>query len=69
MQEWCNIESDPATFTELIRSIGVKGVQVKEIYDFSEEIALQKLTSIYGLIFFFRWTSKEEKRECLAHYD
>lgn len=69
MQEWCTIESDPGVFTELINAIGVKGVQVEEIYDLNEEHQIHSMQPIYGLIFLFRWTSKGEKRECLKLYD
>jgi ubiquitin carboxyl-terminal hydrolase L5 len=72
--EWSTIESDPGVFTELIKSFGVDGLQVEELYclDFEQlkEFKWVKLETnfiyfsmfrpIYGLIFLFKYRSGEE---------
>ncbi|XP_076042988.1 ubiquitin carboxyl-terminal hydrolase calypso [Oratosquilla oratoria] len=63
---WLELESDPGLFTLLLEDMGVRGVQVEEIYD------LQKAFEgkVYGFIFLFRWIEeRRSRRKIIDHSD
>ncbi|KZT01927.1 cysteine proteinase [Laetiporus sulphureus 93-53] len=61
------IESDPGVFTALIRKLGVRGLEVTEIYDI-EPWAVDHLEP-HGLIFCYLCTDDNEAAENIAYID
>ncbi|KAF2399954.1 cysteine proteinase [Trichodelitschia bisporula] len=57
-QNWkgfCEIESDPAFFSSMLRDFGVKGVKVTEVLGLDEDMLQLLPQPIYGLIFLFQY--------------
>ncbi|KAK4683460.1 ubiquitin carboxyl-terminal hydrolase L5, partial [Tremellales sp. Uapishka_1] len=56
---WSLTESDPQVFTELLRSLGVKGLQVDDLYSLDAS-TLDTLKPIHALIFLFKYVGDKE---------
>lgn len=51
---WSLTESDPGVFTGLLQELGVKGLEVAELWGLDDEL-LQELKPVHALIFLFIW--------------
>ncbi|BEJ12135.1 hypothetical protein CspHIS471_0205950 [Cutaneotrichosporon sp. HIS471] len=54
---WSLTESDPQVFSELLRNLGVQGLQVDDLYSLDAD-TLAQLKPIHALIFLFKWVGQ-----------
>jgi ubiquitin carboxyl-terminal hydrolase L5 len=54
-QGFCDIESDPALFSVILRDMGVSGITVRELFALTPDYLDSMPQPIYGLILLFRY--------------
>jgi ubiquitin carboxyl-terminal hydrolase L5 len=55
---WCTIESDPGVFSELIEHLGVKDVDVTEVYSF-DAVETHQREGCMGFIYLFKYVPED----------
>ncbi|CAO2656464.1 Nn.00g052670.m01.CDS01 [Neocucurbitaria sp. VM-36] len=69
-QGFCDIESDPAYFSVILREMGVQSVTVREVFAMDPAILEMLPQPIYGLILLFNYRefgNSDQPTECPAH--
>lgn len=69
MNNWCTIESDPNVFSELIEKLGVKDVDVKEVYVLDDAKYLEANGKVHGFIFLFKWGDEVKSQQGQVTFD
>ncbi|GHJ84479.1 hypothetical protein NliqN6_0881 [Naganishia liquefaciens] len=62
---WSLTESDPLVFTQLLQDIGIKGLQVDDVYSLDPG-TLETLQPVHALIFLFKWVGDTPQNQALA---
>ncbi|KAL2916808.1 hypothetical protein HK105_203587 [Polyrhizophydium stewartii] len=65
---WVAIEANPGVFTELAQRIGIRGVEVQEVFTLDPD-ELKAMQPIHGLIFLFQWGDTDSKQSEIAAQD
>lgn len=61
---WCTIESDPGVFTELVETLGVRGVEFKEVIGLDED-SLGQMGEVLGLVSLFKYRGENHKKQSM----
>lgn len=63
--DWNLISSDPAVFSQMIRELGAKDVDVEELYSLDDnacDVIRHDARKVYGFILLFKFDSNQQQR-------
>ncbi|KAI9847885.1 MAG: hypothetical protein M1838_000693 [Thelocarpon superellum] len=63
---FCEIESEPAFFNVMLRTLGVEGLKVLEVYGMDEEPLAMMPKPVHGLVFLFPWKEEDADKQELS---
>eukprot|EP00123_Amoebidium_parasiticum_P014123 comp22343_c0_seq1/m.33240 comp22343_c0_seq1/g.33240 ORF comp22343_c0_seq1/g.33240 comp22343_c0_seq1/m.33240 type:complete len:1490 (-) comp22343_c0_seq1:13-4482(-) len=61
VKRWREIESNPHVFAEMLKTMGVEGSSMQEVWDIDSMPDLVQNGDVYGLILLIRWSAEEEQ--------